>query len=83
MYQMYAYGKEYNSPRVILLYPQYNGMPEFVADYEHFEATPGKHIQVRTIDISEPLSMKNIQNRIRKKLRQMVVEGESYERLSL
>jgi len=53
MYQMYAYGKEYRCPRVVLLYPRHGALPAHVATYRH---TPGEIdspvIEVRTIDVS-------------------------------
>jgi len=73
IYQMYAYGKEYDSPRIILLYPKHTGFPDRVADYQHVEDEPAKQIQVRTIDVSVPLSRKDIRCRLQKTLRNMVI----------
>ena len=53
MYQMYAYGKEYRCPRVVLLYPRHGALSAHVATYRH---TPGEIdspiIEVRTVDVS-------------------------------
>lgn len=52
MYQMYAYGKEYQCPRVVLLYPRHGDLPEHVTTYHH--PGPGSDnpvIEVRTIDV--------------------------------
>lgn len=72
IYQMYAYGKEYDSPRVILLYPRHNAFPNTVADYKHLDGEPPKCIQVRTIDVSEPLARKEVRSRLRETLQRIV-----------
>ena len=72
MYQMYAYGKEYDSPRVILLYPQHGDLPGAVADYQHPEDEPVKRIQIRTIDVSTPLICGDAQRRLRETLRNFI-----------
>lgn len=76
IYQMYAYGKEYDSPRVILLYPQHGELPSRVADYQHHEGEPAKRIEVRTIDVSEPLSRGDIRRRLQNTLHSMVIERQ-------
>ncbi len=76
IYQMYAYGREYESPRVILLYPQYAGLPHVVADYRHTYDEPARTILVRTINVSEPLSDQKVRLRMREDLRAML--GESH-----
>jgi len=54
MYQMYAYGKEYDCPLVILLYPRSNGMVPHVASYQHRSAEEdAPRIEVRTVDVCE------------------------------
>lgn len=76
VYQMYAYGKEYNSPRVILLYPQHGSLPQEVADYEHSDRDPGRQILVRTIDVSQPLRKRAVRNRLRASLHSMAMETD-------
>lgn len=52
MYQMYAYGKEYSCPRVILLYPRFRDLPSDVASYRHHPGDPASpRIEVRCIDV--------------------------------
>lgn len=55
VYQTYAYGKEYDSPEVILLYPKFGNLPEIVADYSHIGVPPNKKILIRTVDVSSSL----------------------------
>lgn len=73
MYQMYAYGKEYKCPKVILLYPEHSGLPHAVSDYEHLEDAPAKRILVRTVNVSEPLTRREVTAHLRKTLREMVL----------
>jgi len=75
VYQMYAYGKEYDSQRVILLYPHIGDFSNNVATYCHWENEPAKKIEVRTIDVSSPLSDKKVRSQLRKGLKDMVVAG--------
>jgi 5-methylcytosine-specific restriction enzyme subunit McrC len=60
MYQMYAYGKEYDVPVVILLYPQSDGMAQKskVDSYRHnlcIDEGVARRIDVCQVDISKPL----------------------------
>ncbi|HLV02559.1 MAG TPA: hypothetical protein VKZ59_14910, partial [Acidobacteriota bacterium] len=57
MYQMYAYGKEYDCPRVVLLYPRHGTLPLSVAEYIHPEkgTEPPRVVVVGTVDISAPM----------------------------
>jgi len=73
IYQMYAYGKEYEIPKVILLYPQHSDLPLEVAEYEHIENAPEKRILICTINISEPLSLRTTRSRLHRKLREIVL----------
>ncbi|MEE8186106.1 MAG: hypothetical protein V3T99_00405, partial [Nitrososphaerales archaeon] len=73
IYQMYAYGKEYDVPKVILLYPHHLDLPQAVGDYQHHEVELAKQILVRTINISEPLNRRDVTTRLRKTLREMVL----------
>jgi len=53
MYQMYAYGKEYSCPRVVLLYPCFADLPFEVATYRHHPGDPvSPRIEVRCIDVA-------------------------------
>ncbi len=61
MYQMYAYGKEFASPRTILLYPRYGSLPDIVATYAHCTNAQGEEDQLRqilvaTIDVAAPIT---------------------------
>jgi len=52
MYQMYAYGKEYDCTVVILLYPQTDKYSRHVATYQHNPGEPGSpRIEVCTVDV--------------------------------
>lgn len=73
IYQMYAYGKELDSPKVILLYPQHSDLPYAVADYEHIEDAPAKRILVRTVSVSEPFSRRDVKSNLRRTLREMIL----------
>jgi 5-methylcytosine-specific restriction endonuclease McrBC regulatory subunit McrC len=53
VYQMFAYAKRYNCPKIILLYPVHAGidneqMPHFVFN-EPVEDTPTSQLQIQTI----------------------------------
>lgn len=54
MYQMYAYGKEFNSPLTILLYPRWGKLTSKLAEYLHpvHEGSPERKIDVATISLS-------------------------------
>lgn len=55
MYQMYAYGKEYGVPVVILLYPRHGDLERQVARYRYLpggESSP--RIDVCTVDVGRP-----------------------------
>lgn len=75
MYQMYAYGKEYDSPLTILVYPRFENLPEVVAEYHHNEddekGIPRK-IKVSTIDVSLNLSLIINQIEFSKSLKRLV-----------
>ena len=53
VYQMYAYGREFDSPTVVLLYPRFAGIPEKVATYRHHEGgLAARRIDIRTVDVA-------------------------------
>jgi 5-methylcytosine-specific restriction enzyme subunit McrC len=53
VYQMYAYGKEYACPIVVLLYPRHGELPARVASYRHLPGgTESFRIEVCTVDVS-------------------------------
>lgn len=68
MYQMYAYGKEFDSPVTVLIYPRFGELPEKIAEYAHNPDTdmgsPGRIILVRTVDISSPISSPDVQKEL-------------------
>jgi 5-methylcytosine-specific restriction enzyme subunit McrC len=51
MYQMYAYGKEYDVPLTILLYPRWGNLSARVAEYVH-PRSPEQKIAVATVPVS-------------------------------
>jgi len=52
MYQMYAYGKEYACPRVVLVYPRFGELPLDVATYRHHPGEASSlRIDVRCIEV--------------------------------
>lgn len=75
IYQMYAYGKEYDSSRVILLYPHYENLPLKVADYQHSDRDPKKKILVRTINVSQPLGDISVRKRLQESLRSIAMDA--------
>lgn len=68
VYQMYAYGKEYQSPRTILLYPRHGNLEPLIARY-HFPTNSRQYIEVRTLDVSSPWKEKNVPMEIEEMLR--------------
>ena len=61
VYQMYAYGKEYDTPLTVLLYPRQGRLQESIAEYLH---NPGiesevfpKTIAVKTLDVCKPMGL--------------------------
>ena len=82
IYQMYAYGKEYNSPRVVVLYPQYNNLPVDVAEYYHNEDSPLRTIEIKTLNISESLTNSNAGYQLQACLRDMVMGDNSIRNAS-
>jgi 5-methylcytosine-specific restriction enzyme subunit McrC len=61
VYQMYAYGKEYDMPLTVLLYPRWGKLPESVANYyhnlDHGSDRPQKAVSVKTIDLGQPMAL--------------------------
>ncbi len=57
MYQMYAYGKEYDSPLVVLIYPRTLSTEGDVDTYSHHTVFDdrSRQIAVRTVDVSQPM----------------------------
>jgi 5-methylcytosine-specific restriction enzyme subunit McrC len=54
VYQMYAYGREYDCATVVLLYPRFGALPEHVATYHHQPGGSGsRRIEVRTVDVAK------------------------------
>jgi 5-methylcytosine-specific restriction enzyme subunit McrC len=55
MYQMYAYGKEYGCPIVVLLYPRHGDLKARVASYRHPPGEDGcARIEVTTVSMGLP-----------------------------
>jgi 5-methylcytosine-specific restriction enzyme subunit McrC len=63
VYQMYAYGKEFDVPLTVLLYPRCGKLPESVANYHHnleySSECPQRMISVKTVDIGEPMVLRS------------------------
>lgn len=75
VYQVYAYGKEYDSPRVILLYPRHGNLPMQLTEYHH-NAKSGekpKEIAIATVDVSCPLSSATSRRVLREELLSLVL----------
>ncbi|WP_319574231.1 hypothetical protein [uncultured Desulfobacter sp.] len=55
MYQMYAYGKEFNVPLTIILFPRWGKLPLKVAEYHHpaHPGEPKRTIEAMTLSVSE------------------------------
>lgn len=75
IYQMYAYGKEYDSPRVVLLYPKHKSVPDNVSMYEHVGEEPAKRIEIKTIDVSSPFSRREVRSALRSRLSSIALGG--------
>ena len=77
MYQMYAYGKEYKSPRTILLYPRLDNLPEVIATYKHHTENDDSHltheILVASVDISNPLHLTANRKKLKSSLKRLAV----------
>ncbi len=60
MYQMYAYGREFRSPRTVLLYPRWGSLSEIAMTYDHLRpfavGAPAPRIVVATVDVSMSLA---------------------------
>lgn len=76
MYQMYAYGREFDSPVTVLLYPRFGSLPEKVAAYTHHPDRGAdesdRMIIVRTIDLSSPISSLDVQRKMWRSLSEWV-----------
>lgn len=74
VYQAYAYGKEYRSPRVILLYPRWGALPSVQARYAHPRHTGDepREVWIATVDVSQPLHTSAGVRQLRDDLRELV-----------
>jgi 5-methylcytosine-specific restriction enzyme subunit McrC len=74
IYQMYAYGKQYAAPLVILVYPRTEDLPAQVAEYRHFVKKPHEDqiIRVATVDVSRPLGKPTAKQALRESLRSLI-----------
>jgi 5-methylcytosine-specific restriction enzyme subunit McrC len=78
MYQMYAYGKEFDTCHTLILYPRYGELPLTVAEYQHphHSGEQLKRIKAVTLPVSEANGrMESIMN-FRKELLEIVKETE-------
>ena len=58
MYQAYAYGKEYDIPQTLFVYPRWGSLNAAPADYFHGHSRAGEQsfrIGIRTLDLALPL----------------------------
>lgn len=74
MYQMYAYGKEFDSPLTILLYPRWGKLPLKVAEYKHPHhiGNPDRKIEAATISVSQAVGTTGAVLSLRKELLEIV-----------
>lgn len=84
MYQVYAYGKVYNVPRTVVLYPRHGNLPERVASYQHVVPASNvpdqaRWIDVRTADISSPLGTTGVRQKFLGELKQLAIETVSID----
>ena len=79
MYQMYAYGKEYRTPRVVLVYPRHGSLKEQVANYDHHpHHGETRSIVVGTVDVSTRMGTMEATASLRSTLRRLVgPQGDS------
>jgi 5-methylcytosine-specific restriction enzyme subunit McrC len=78
MYQMYAYGKEFNVPLTIILYPRWGTLPLKVAEYKHplhFDE-PQRTIEAITLSVSEANGRTESVLNLRKELLEIVQGAE-------
>lgn len=76
MYQMYAYGKEYDVRTCVLLYPRSAGLAERVATYCHNEENGSKRkVEIRSVDVSSPLGNGEVRRKLREYLRDLALSG--------
>jgi 5-methylcytosine-specific restriction enzyme subunit McrC len=63
VYQTYAYGKEFDVPLTVLLYPRCGKLPELVANYHHnleySKECSQRMVSVKTVDIGEPMVLRS------------------------
>ena len=81
MYQMYAYGKEYDSPLTILIYPWSAGLTDIVTEYHHrrnLDFDLERRILVATVDISTDMGTMLQRRKLREGLLRIVqYEGKN------
>jgi hypothetical protein len=55
---MYAYGKEFDAPLVVLIYPRHGTLNDTIDEYSHHKFVDNKERQiiVRTVDVSQPMN---------------------------
>ena len=75
MYQMYAYGKEFDVARTVLVYPRHGNLPARVATYQHpriggIQDAP-RFIDIATVNISVPLLTREGTGQLRSDLREL------------
>lgn len=74
---MYAYGKEFDTPLVVLVYPRHGTLNDKVDEYSHHKFVDNKERQiiVRTVDVSQPLSKLESVRNLRNELLSCLVAG--------
>jgi 5-methylcytosine-specific restriction enzyme subunit McrC len=76
VYQMYAYGKEYDSPLTVLLYPRQGRLQESIAEYLHNPEIEGetspRTITVKTLDVCKPMGLPATRQELRECLMRCV-----------
>ena len=79
MYQMYAYGKEFNVPLTIILFPRWGALPLKVAEYQHPEHPdePQRKIEAMTLSVSEAYGRTESVMNLRKELLDIIQRAET------
>lgn len=75
-YQMHAYAQRYDSPHVLLLYPQTAAMPLPLTHHFTLEGSTGKTIIVATVDVRGELGKAEERQRLMQRLRTLVKTEE-------
>ncbi len=70
MYQMYAYGKEFDAPVTYLIYPQWGKIPREVRSYLHLDEQ--RRIEVVTVPLGDAMGSNPGSHALREQLKRLV-----------